>query len=199
MTIDGSPLPGSPEGPPGRLGRHRHTARWVAGGVLVVVAGLVAVLAGRPQATATEVDTPLLGHMAPAVSGSTLDGGSFRLDSLRGRWVVVNFFASWCPPCQQEEPELVTFAFTHRAPGDAALVGVVFDDAASSARGFLRSSGATWPAVADPGGQTALAFGVRAPPETFLISPSGVVVAHLDGPVTAAGLDYWLRRAQESA
>ncbi|MHB8681262.1 MAG: TlpA family protein disulfide reductase [Acidimicrobiales bacterium] len=172
-----------------------HTTRWVAGGVLVVGAALVAVLATRPAATATEVDTPLLGHAAPAVAGTTLTGQPFALSSLRGRWVVVNFFASWCPPCQQEEPELVTFAFEHGAATDAALVGVAYDDASSSARSFLTSSGATWPAVSDPGGQIALDFGVRAPPETFLVSPDGIVVAHLDGAVTAAGLDYWLHRA----
>lgn len=183
----------------GAGGRRRHTARWIALVVLVVGASLVAVLATRPQATASEVDTPLLGHRAPALSGTMLSGGRFDLGQLRGRWVVVNFFASWCAPCQQEEPELVAFAFTHRAPGAAALVGVVFDDATSSARSFLSSSGATWPAVSDPGGQLALAYGVRAPPETFLVSPAGTVVVHLDGPVTAAGLDYWLQRAARSS
>ena len=74
----------------------------------------------------------------------------------RGRWVVVNFFASWCPPCQQEQPELVAFAYQHRGPGDAALVGVVFDDAPRRRAAFMRSTGATWPAVVDPGGQIAL-------------------------------------------
>ena len=174
----------------------RHTARWVGAVVLVVGAALVALLATRPQQTATEVDTPLVGQVAPTISGVTLSGGSFDLSALRGRWVVVNFFASWCPPCQQEQPELVAFAYAHRSPGDAALVGVVFDDSASSARGFMRSTGATWPAVVDPGGQVALDYGVRGPPETFIVSPGGTVVAHFDGPMTNASLDYWLARAQ---
>jgi cytochrome c biogenesis protein CcmG, thiol:disulfide interchange protein DsbE len=173
-------------------------ARWIAVGVLVVGAGLVALLATRPPAAATEVDTPLLGHRAPDMSGSTLSGGTFDLAALRGRWVVVNFFASWCQPCQEEEPDLVTFAYGHRGPQDAALVGVVYDDAASNARSFLSSSGATWPALADPGGTLAVDFGVRAPPETFLVSPAGVVTAHLDGPVTASQLDYWLARGAEA-
>ena len=172
-----------------------HRIRWTAGVVLVAAAALVALLATRPPAAATEVDTPLLGRPAPPLAGPTLAGGSFDLAALGGRWVVVNFFASWCPPCRQEEPELVSFAYAHRAPGDATLVGVAYDDAADSARGFLASTGASWPALADPSGTVAVDFGVRSPPETFVVSPAGVVVAHLDGPVTAAQLDYWLRRA----
>jgi cytochrome c biogenesis protein CcmG/thiol:disulfide interchange protein DsbE len=176
--------------------RRRHTAKWVAGVALVVGAALVAVLATRPPATATEVDTPLVGQTAPPINGTTLGGTTFRLAALRGRWVVVNFFASWCPPCQQEQPELVAFAYGHRSPGDAALVGVVFDDSASTARGFMSSTGASWPAVVDPGGQIALDYGVRGPPETFFVSPDGTVVAHFDGPMTNASLDYWLARAK---
>jgi cytochrome c biogenesis protein CcmG/thiol:disulfide interchange protein DsbE len=110
--------------------------------------------------------------------------------------VVVNFSASWCPPCQQEEPALVAFAYHHRSPGDAVLVGVVYDDATSSARAFATSSGATWPSVVDPGGQIALRYGVRGPPETFVISPAGTVVAHLDGAVTTADLDQQITAAR---
>ena len=72
----------------------------------------------------------------------------------------------------------------------------MFDDSASSARSFMRSTGATWPAVVDGGGQIALDYGVRGPPETFIVSPGGTVVAHFDGPMTNASLDYWLARAQ---
>jgi cytochrome c biogenesis protein CcmG/thiol:disulfide interchange protein DsbE len=176
----------------------RHTAKWVAGVTLVVGAALVALLATRPPQTVTEVDTPLVGQSAPSITGPTLGGGSFNLSAWRGRWVIVNFSASWCPPCQQEQPELVAFAYAHRSPDAAALVGVVFDDSASTARSFMRSTGATWPAVIDGGGQIALDYGVRGPPETFIVSPDGTVVAHFDGPMTNASLDYWLSRAQGS-
>jgi cytochrome c biogenesis protein CcmG, thiol:disulfide interchange protein DsbE len=179
--------------------RRRRTARWAAATILVVGAALVALLATRPSATATEVASPLVGRTAPVLSGTTLGGARFGLSQEAGRWVLVNFFASWCPPCQQEEADLVAFAYAHRAPGDVALVGVVFDDAASSARAFEAQTGATWPTLPDPGGAIALAYGVRGPPETFLVSPSGIVVAHFDGPVTVGFLDYWLARARSSA
>ena len=177
----------------------RHTTRWVAGVTLAVGAALVALLATRPPETATEVDTPLVGQSAPGIAGATLGGGSFNLAAERGRWVVVNFFASWCPPCQQEQPELVAFAYAHRAAADAQLVGVVFDDGTSTARGFMQSTGASWPSVVDPGGQIALDYGVRGPPETFLVSPGGTVVAHFDGPMTNGALDYWLARAKRGS
>jgi len=181
---------------PGAATHRRHTAKWVAGVTLVAGAALVALLATRPPQTVTEVDTPLVGQSAPSISGPTLGGGTFNLSSWRGRWVVVNFFASWCPPCQQEQPELVAFAYGHRSPGSAGLVGVVFDDSASTARSFMASTGATWPAVVDGGGQIALDYGVRGPPETFIVAPDGTVVAHFDGPMTDTSLDYWLSRAQ---
>ncbi len=181
----------------GAAPHRRHTARWVAGVTLAVGTALVVLLATRPPQTVTEVDTPLVGQTAPSITGPTLAGATFNLQAWRGRWVVVNFFASWCEPCQQEQPELVAFAYADRAAGDAALVGVVFDDSASTARSFMRSTGGTWPAVIDAGGQIALDYGVRGPPETYIVSPNGIVVAHFDGPMTNASLDYWLTRAQK--
>lgn len=191
--------PPSESGGPAAAGRaRRHRTRWIAAGVLVAGAGLVAVLATRPPFTATEVDTPLLGHQAPTLEGTTLGGQRFDMASLRGRWVVVNFFASWCSPCQEEEPALVAFAYQHRGTSGAALVGVVYDDTAAAARSFMTSAGASWPALEDPGGLLAVDYGVRAPPETFIVSPTGTVVAHLDGPVTSAQLDHWLAQAKAS-
>ncbi len=191
-------VPGAGPVGPSAVGRRRgdHTTRWIAVSVLVVMAALIALLATRPPAAATEVYTPLLGRPAPGITGTTLAGGPFRLAAYRGRWVVLNFFASWCPPCQDEEPDLVTFAFQHRAPGDAALISVVYDDTTAAARAFEKSAGATWPTVVDPGGQIALRYGVRGPPETFLISPSGTVVAHLDSAVTVNDLDEQIADAR---
>jgi cytochrome c biogenesis protein CcmG, thiol:disulfide interchange protein DsbE len=124
---------------------------------------------------------------------TTVDGKSFRLSSLLGRWVVVNFFASWCPPCQDEEPDLVSFAYQHRGPGEPEVLGIVYDDSAGNARSFLSSTGAIWTAVVDPG-QLKVAYGVTGPPETFVVSPQGVVVAHFIGPVTTSDLDQVIAR-----
>ncbi|MEL7209166.1 MAG: TlpA disulfide reductase family protein, partial [Actinomycetota bacterium] len=69
----------------------------------------VFVLATREPATDRRTESPLVGRAAPPIETTTLDGEAFSLDSLRGRWVVVNFFATWCTPCRVEHPELVEF------------------------------------------------------------------------------------------
>jgi len=186
------PVPGP--NPPKR--RRPRAVMFAALAVAVVVGALVAVLATRPPASSTAAASPLLGKPAPAVTGPALTGAPVDLSSLRGRFVVVNFFASWCPPCQVEQPELVQFAFQHRSAGDAQVLGVVFADRSASAARFLATTGGQWPAVADPGGQIALDYGVRGPPETFVVAPDGLVVARLLGAVKAADLDQVLARAR---
>jgi len=163
-----------------------------------VTAGLVAVLASRPSATVAALQSPLVGHPAPPVSGVTLDGGSYTLPRAPGHYVVLNFFASWCTPCQVEGPELVKFQFQHQASGNASVVSVVFSDTSAAARAYQQTLGATWPTLADPGGTIALDYGVSHPPSTYLIAPDGRLVAYITGPVTASGLDALIAKAQVS-
>jgi cytochrome c biogenesis protein CcmG/thiol:disulfide interchange protein DsbE len=184
-------------GPP-RVARGRHTARWVAVGVLVIAAGLIAVLATRPSATTVEARSPLVGRLAPPVAGTTLDGSRYELPPRPGHYVVLNFFASWCEPCQQEGPELVAFQFQHQPSGSASVLSVVFMDTADGARAYQRKLGVTWPTMADPGNSVALAYGVREDPTSFLIAPDGRVVASISGGVTAKGLNALVAKAEAS-
>jgi peroxiredoxin len=184
-------------------GKRRHTARWAAGVVLLGLAVVGVVLATRTPQEATEVQSPLVGHMAPLFSGANIQnptGAKVSLRSLRGRYVFVNFFASWCGPCQQEEPDFITFDY-QRAPKDrATLVSVVFHDEVSSAESFLRTQGARWAAVNDPGGTIAGSYGVTDPPTTFLIDPSGrITVPPETGPATEAELQKMVEQAQRLA
>lgn len=180
---------------------------WTASAVGALSITLIAVLATRQPVTEQPVQTPLLGNPAPAINGTTLTGTHFKLSSLKGRWVVVNFFASWCPPCRQEQPQLVRFAAgagsSPRAQAGsqsrAQLVSVVFNDTSSAAAAFLGPSLGRWPQVTDPGGRIALHYGVSGPPETFIVDPNGFVRAKLDGPVTASALDRLLARLKSPA
>jgi cytochrome c biogenesis protein CcmG, thiol:disulfide interchange protein DsbE len=180
--------------------RRRHTARWVAGAVLLVLVVVAVVAATRPSYEAASVASPLVGKKAPAFAGTGLDGHHVSLSAYRGRYVYVNFFASWCPPCQQEEQDLVAFNFQQQQLGadGATLLSVVFNDSDAAAATFVNEWGAEWPAVPDHDGSVANAYGVGSPPATFLVNPHGVVVGVWDGPVTVDQLDQMLHEAQRS-
>ncbi len=176
-----------------------HTARWVAISVALVVAVLVGVLATRQPAETRAAESPLLGHAAPDFSGTALDGAPVRLSAFRGRYVLVNFFASWCVPCRREHDALQRFHLRHTAAGDGLVVGVLFDDEPADARRFFAQHGGTWQVVADPRGVIALDFGVRGPPESFLVDPQGFVLTRLVGEVDDAGLERLLAQAKAAA
>ncbi len=92
--------------------RRGHLARWLAGAVLLVLVVVGIVLATRTPQEATQVQSPLLGQSAPAFTGTNLTSGApVSLHSLRGHYVFVNFFASWCVPCQEEAPDLSRFYY----------------------------------------------------------------------------------------
>jgi cytochrome c biogenesis protein CcmG, thiol:disulfide interchange protein DsbE len=180
--------------------RRRHTARWVTGGVLVVLVVVSVVLATRPTVQATVVQSPLDGHAAPAISATTFSGAHVSLASLRGRYVFVNFFASWCPPCSAEEPALVDFNFEQKSESHgAALLSVDIDDSASAGAEFVDQQGITWPALPDHAGTIANAYGVGSPPMTFLINPQGRVVTAYVGPIRLSQLQAMLAGARRDA
>lgn len=122
------------------------------------------------------VPDPLVDKPAPDFSLASTSGQTVRLQSLRGRPVVLNFFASWCVACKLEEHYLVQ---ADRKWGKrVTLVGVIYQDSSSDAAAFTRDHGGRWTDLVDPGAVTAINFGVTGVPETFFINQRGVIVYH---------------------
>jgi cytochrome c biogenesis protein CcmG/thiol:disulfide interchange protein DsbE len=129
-----------------------------------------------------------VGTVAPDFALVDLEGDPVSLADLRGRPVIVNFWASWCAPCVEEFPLLRDAAEAHAADG-LALVGIVYQDRSEAARGFMARFDAGWPAAMDPGGVVAAEYGIYGPPETFFIDRSGVIASRQIGRLSAADLE----------
>ena len=173
--------------------RRRRRVLWIAVAAAVPVALLVMALATREPAVTRAVSSPLVGKPAPPIEAASIDGQEVRLSAYRGKWVLVNFFATWCVPCRQEHPELIRFS---QAQGDAVVLGVVYSDSVQAVRDFRDKKGGAWPILADPKGRIALDYGVAGVPESFLVDPGGLVVAKLLGGVRATDLEQLLNRAK---
>jgi cytochrome c biogenesis protein CcmG/thiol:disulfide interchange protein DsbE len=149
----------------------------------VITLPLVALLAAGFDRSPKLRSNALEGRPAPTFSLQTLDGDPFSLESAKGRPVVVNFWSTWCQPCKIEHPVLMRAAEAY-SPLGVHFVAVLYQDEASKARAFLNRAGAHWPTLADPGGRTAIAYGVAGVPETFFIDKTGTIVRKVSGPVT---------------
>ena len=179
--------------------KRRRVAPWIAAAVGLVLLFVVIVAATSDPANERIADSPLLGKTAPAVAGDVVIGPTATLADLRGKFVLVNFFATWCVPCRQEHPELVQFATQHAEAGDATVMQVVYGDRASRVRSFIEKNGGDWPVIDDPTGSIALDWGARGLPESYLVSPDGVVVAKVTGGATVDGLERLLQHYEAAS
>jgi cytochrome c biogenesis protein CcmG, thiol:disulfide interchange protein DsbE len=192
MTAVETREPALEEQAPRREGRRGRTVMWVTLGAALLTAALIAVIAMAQPASQVVGNSPLLGGTAPAISGPGLAGGRYSLAQFRHEWVLVNFMATWCPPCVAEMPQLLKFSQQHDK-GDATVLSVVYDPTdVSQLKAFLAARGAHWPAVDDPA--ASVPYGVTGLPSSFLVAPDGIVYAYMPGAVTAAELDSYLQQ-----
>jgi cytochrome c biogenesis protein CcmG, thiol:disulfide interchange protein DsbE len=129
-----------------------------------------------------------VGEPAPAFTLAGLDGDPVSLEDLRGRPVIVNFWASDCAPCVEEFPLLSSAAAAHEEDR-LAVVGIVVGDTSEAARDFLARMGATWPSAMDPDAAVARQYGIIGPPDSYFIDRDGIVVSRHIGPLSAADLE----------
>jgi cytochrome c biogenesis protein CcmG/thiol:disulfide interchange protein DsbE len=136
---------------------------------------------------------------APQFALSKLDGsGKLHLESLRGKVVVLNFWASWCAPCKSEAPRLEAAWRRYRDRG-VVVVGVDGQDFSGDAKRFIRKYKLTYPNVHDGPGNTGSKYGVTGYPETYFVDRRGRLVGdRVVGEVSAEKLTAGIRRALQS-
>lgn len=153
-------------------------------GVAFLVAAGVAMWGPGHGTTIYSSGRPFLGQTAPDFTLSLLDGSVFSLSEQRGQIVVLNFWASWCPPCEAEAADLQAVWEEYQEKG-VAFVGIAYKDEEAAVRDFLARHSLTYPVGLDPTGQIAALYGITGVPETFVVDAGGEVVRFYIGPVTA--------------
>jgi cytochrome c biogenesis protein CcmG/thiol:disulfide interchange protein DsbE len=163
-------------------------ARWLRLSIVVGITALVVVLILSFRRDPHDIRTGTVNKPAAAFSADKLDGsGTLSLSDYAGKVVVLNFFASWCPPCREENPALVRVWERYRT-SDVVFIGIVFGDSTDKARTYVSTNGVTWPTVQDADGSTAFGYGVFGPPETYFIGPDGIIAGRHIGPISEATL-----------
>jgi cytochrome c biogenesis protein CcmG, thiol:disulfide interchange protein DsbE len=147
----------------------------------VVIAALVAAACGGSS------------DPAPDLQGTTLQGKAFDLADLKGKPTVVNFFASWCPPCNSEAPDLADFAKAHP---EVQIVGVATDDAEADAKAFVEKYDLPYTIVLDADSSIAGEWGVQGIPHTSFIDAKGNVREVVVGAATLAQFEVKLAALQ---
>jgi cytochrome c biogenesis protein CcmG/thiol:disulfide interchange protein DsbE len=176
---------------------------WKRAGIAVLaVTPVLALFAFGFTRDPAAIPSPLPGHLAPGFAlpiftpGNVPQprplGDTLRLADLRGKVVIVNFWASWCGPCRAEHGPLSEVSQEY-AGRPVQFIGILYSDTVPNALRWISDMGGqTYPAVTDAGSVTAIDYGVYGVPETFVIDPAGRVVRKHVGPVTAPQLRQWI-------
>ncbi len=187
MSVQGAAAPGRALRWAGRLAV-RHKIATAATAVLVVAAIAVSLAGSRSSGSSAQPDPVAPGFTLTALGDP---GHHITLSQYAGKPLIVNFWASWCPPCQQETPLLARWYTAQH--GHVILVGLDENDTAASALDFARAKGVTYPIGADPELAAANAYGVVALPQTFFLNAQHRIVDHVYGAVTLAELAKGVR------
>lgn len=155
-----------------------------------VVAVLIILLATSSSDPDRAVASPVVGKTAPSFDANDVDGRVVSVEDYQGKWLLVNFFATWCIPCKAEQPELVTLS------SSMPIVSIAFDDPVDKVKDSFADNGGDWPVIAEGDGRLALDYGVVKLPESYLVNPDGKVVKKFDGGITASEVQHYIATAK---
>ena len=169
----------------------RDPIRWGATVLGVVVLGAIWIAVSQVPASATTggaIPSPREGFLAPDFTLETLQGETVTLSDLRGKAVVVNLWASWCPPCRAEMPALQAAYEADRGRGlEILAVDMTYQDTEQDALRFIEEFGLTFTIPMDRDGTVARQYLLRALPSTFFVGPDGVITkVVIGGPMSEA-------------
>jgi cytochrome c biogenesis protein CcmG/thiol:disulfide interchange protein DsbE len=152
--------------------------RWWQWVVVALVMGLLVMVALQMRRSGPLAAGPVgAGAAAPVFTLNTFDGDTLRLDDLRGQVVVVNFWASWCKPCEEEAAALESVWRYYQAQGQpVTFLGVDYVDTETQARAYLARWEITYPNGPDLQTRISQAYRIRGVPETYIIDPAGTLV-----------------------
>lgn len=160
----------------------------VATAIALALAGCLSVGAKKPTVGSSNPDA----RVAADFKVDLIDGGSFTLSAaLADRPVVINFWASWCPPCRQEMPDLEQVS--RDIPG-VRFIGIAIDDTETNAVKYVRQVGVTYPIAVDKNYAISDAYGINVLPQTWLVTQNGTIVRTIQGGVTRASLTGYIEQ-----
>lgn len=192
MTAQGTASSAAPETSPVVPEVGAGSARIIAlvvGLVIVALIGLMVWGIGK-RAAGTTGSVPVSTRPAPSFTLPLFEGGQFDLAASRGTPVLINFWASWCIPCEQEAPALEQASKMYK--DRVAFIGVNVQDTDPLARGFLRRFGVTYPNGRDASGAIAVDYGMSGVPETYFVDRNGQLVRKWQGPLDEPRLRQFL-------